>query len=127
MKRKPSRSGYAMLLVLAFLVLFFSAMSLAYSQLASLIRAETARARELQRDQGSVPALARALALLETGYPPSNFYVCGVTIDTAAGPRPFTITFSSQGSGNWSVHSAPTADNENPQPMPLLFTSQSPP
>jgi len=127
MKRTPRRSGYAMLLVLAFLVMFFSALSLAYSQLAALIRAETARAKELQRDQGCVPALARALALLETGYPTASPYVCGVTIDTAAGPKPFTVTFTSQGGGNWSVRSAPTAANEYPVPMPILFTSPTPP
>jgi hypothetical protein len=116
-----------MLLVLAFLVMFLSVLSLAYSQIASLIRAETARAQEAQRDQGSIPALARAMALLETGYPPTNPYVCGTVIDSLTGSREFTVTFTSQGAGNWSVDIAPTAADDNPLPMPLLFTSQTPP
>ena len=116
-----------MLLVLAFLVLFFSLLSLAYSQLGSLIRAKTVRAQELHRDQGSLPALGRALALLETGYPPASPYVCGVVIDTPTGSTAYTVTMTSQGGTNWSVHVAPTAVNESPLPMPVLFTSTSPP
>jgi hypothetical protein len=127
MKSKSSRSGYAMLLVLAFLVLFLSVLSLAYSQIASLIRAETARAQEALRDQGSIPALGRAMALLETGYPPTNPYECGTIVDSSMGSTEFTVTFTSQGSGNWSVDVVPTAAGDNPLPMPLLFTSQTPP
>ncbi|HEY1602001.1 MAG TPA: hypothetical protein VGG64_20530 [Pirellulales bacterium] len=127
MKRKPHRPGYAMLLVLAFLVMFFSVLALAYSQLGSLIRAETARAQTVTRDAGCVPALAQALELLETGYPPTNPFVCGVSINTSSGPQAFTVTFATQDVGNWSVQVAPTADNESPAPMPLLFTSTTPP
>lgn len=127
MKRKHHRPGYAMLLVLAFLVIFFALLSLAGSQLAALVRAETVRSNESQRDLGSVPALARALTLLETGYPPSNPYVCGATIDTPTGPSQYTVTFSSAATGNWTVHVAPTAEYESPAPMPLVFTAQTPP
>jgi hypothetical protein len=127
MKRKPHRPGYAMLLVLAFLVMFFSVLSLAYSQLGSLIRAETARAQAVTRDAGCVPALARGLELLETGYPPTNPYVCGVSIDTPSGTRAFTVTFATQGAANWTVQAAPTPDNESPAPMPILFTATTPP
>ncbi len=127
MRRQHNRSGYAMLLVLAFLVIFFSLLSLAFSQLAALVRAETVRANESQRDQGSAPALARALALLETGYPPSNPYACGATVDTPTGPSEYTVTFSSPAAGSWTIHVTPTADGESPAPMPLLFTSQTPP
>ncbi len=67
------------------------------------------------------------MALLETGYPPTNPYVCGVTIDTSTGPSAFTVTFVSQGGGNWSVNSAPTAADESPLPMPLVFAATSPP
>ena len=127
MKQKPDRAGYAMLLVLAFLVLFFSLLAMAYSQLASSLRAETVRAQQTQRDEGSVHALARGLALLETGYPPSSPYACGVTMTTSTGAHPFTVTFTLEAGGTWSVQSAPTAAGENPDPMPVEFTSQSPP
>jgi hypothetical protein len=113
--------------VLAFLVLFFSLLALAFSQLACLIRTETVRAQTLQRDQGTIPALARGLALMETGYPPTTPYACGVTIDTPSGPIEYTVTFTSQGAGNWSVQSAPTTAEESPPQMPLVFTAQLPP
>jgi hypothetical protein len=127
MKHKPNRAGYAMLLVLAFLVVFFSLLAMTYSQLASSLRVEAVRAKQLQREEGSLHALARGLALLETGYPSTDPYVCGVTIDTSTGSHSFTVTFASEGGGAWSLHSAPTAVGQNPEAMPLEFTSQSPP
>jgi hypothetical protein len=127
MKRKSDRGGYAMLLVLAFVTLFFSLLAVAYGQLVSSIRADTVRAQQLQRDEGSVHALARGLALLETGYPPSTPYACAVTIDTSTGSYSYTVTFTLDAPQSWSVTSAPTADGETPDAMPLVFTSQSPP
>lgn len=127
MTHKSERAGYAMLVVLAFLVFFFSLLAMVYSQLASSLRAETVRAQQLQRDEGSLHAVARGLALLETGYPSTDPFVCGVTIDTSTGSHPFTVTFASEVGGTWSVHSAPTAVGENPQAMPLEFISQTPP
>jgi hypothetical protein len=124
MKSTPPRSGYAMLLVIAFLVLFLSLLSLAYSQMATALRAEAAHAQQVRRDEGSIHALARALALLETGFPPSDPYVCGVTINTSRGASSFTITFASEGANSWSVHSAPTGAIENPPPMPSTFAPQ---
>ena len=121
MRQRSRRGGYAMLLVTGFLVLFLSLLSLAYSQLAAAIRIQTACALQSQRDQGSLPALARGLALLETGSPPSNPYVCAVTINTPTGPCSFTVTFASTGPNNWSVSSAPTAATDNPVPMPNTF------
>jgi hypothetical protein len=127
MKHKPNRAGYAMLLVLAFLVVFFSLLAMTYSQLASSLRVESVRAKQLQREEGSLHALARGLALLETGYPSTDPYACGVTIDTSTGSHSFTVTFASEGGGTWSLHAAPTVVGENPQAMPLEFTSELPP
>ncbi len=116
-----------MLMVLAFLVLFFSLLSLAYSRLGALIRAEAARTRQLQTDEGSVTAVARGVALLESGYPPTNPYICGVAIDTSAGTRTFTVTIASPANGSWTVSAVPAAEGDNPQAMPLVFTSTTPP
>jgi hypothetical protein len=121
MKRRRHRSGYAMLMVLLFLILIFSLMALAYGQLGSALRAEGARAQQVQRDVGSVAALARALALLETGYPPANPYTCGTSVSTSTGTASFTLTFTSLGNNTWSVQSAPTAPGDSPQPMPNSF------
>jgi hypothetical protein len=121
------RQGYAMLLVLAFLVFMFSLLGLAYRPLGSLLRAETLRVHQVTRDEGSIRALAKGLALLETGYPSTNPYVCGTSIVTSSGTRAFTVTFAELGGNHWSVRAAPTADGENPQAMPTAFSSTTPP
>ena len=121
MRPTSARSGYAMMLVLVFIVLFLALLGVAYRQTAAALRIESVRSLQIQRDEGSIHALARALALLETGNPPSDPYVCGVTITTSTGPHSFTVTFTSEGSNHWSVHSAPTPPNANPQPMPSSF------
>ncbi len=110
-----------MLMVILFLILMFSLLTLAYSQLGSALRAEAARAQQVQRDTGSVPALAQALALLETGYPPASPYICGTSINTSTGAVAFTVTFTSLGSNTWTVQSTPTAPGDNPQAMPSTF------
>ena len=121
MRVTSSRSGYALMLVLVFIVLFLALFGVAYRQTAAALRIESVRSQATQRDEGSLHALARALALLETGNPPSDPYVCGVTIDTSFGPRSLTVTFASEGTNDWTVHSAPTPPNANPQPMPSSF------
>lgn len=114
-----------MLMVLMFLVITVSLMTLAYRQLGVVLRAESIRLKQQQRDEGTLQAAAAALALLETGTPPSDPYVCGTTIVTAIGSKAFTITFASQGTGVWQVQSAPTAAGESPIAMPSTFAPQS--
>jgi hypothetical protein len=110
-----------MLMVILFLVLMFSLLSLGYSQLGSALRAEAARAQQVQRDEGTIPVLAMALALLETGLPPVSPYVCGTSVTTSTGTFAFTVTFTSLGNNTWSVQSSPTAVGDSPQPMPNSF------
>jgi hypothetical protein len=121
MKNKAARHGYALVLVLIFTVLLLSLVGVAYRQIGSALRLESVRTAQVIRDEGSLQALARALALLGTGPPPSNPYVCDATINTSSGSRVFTITMSSEIEGQWTVHSAPTLPNENPDPMPETF------
>lgn len=121
------RNGYAMLIVLAFVALFSSLLAIACSQMSSSILTETARTRQLLRDQGSIHALARGLALLETGFPPSNPYACEVTIDTDTGSHPYTVTFALEAPGRWLVKAAPSTPDQQAEAMPLVFISQSPP
>jgi hypothetical protein len=116
-----------MLLVLAFLVLFFALLAGAYSQLATSLRSETARVQQVQRDEGTTHALARGLALLETGYPPASPYMCAVTILTSTGPQQYTVSFELESPGNWSVRAAPTSEDESPAAMPTAFVSATPP
>jgi hypothetical protein len=110
-----------MVLVLMFIVLFLALLGVVYREVAGALRIESLHSVQVRRDQGSVPALARALALFETGLPPSNPYVCGVTVDTPGGPRAFTVTFATQDGVTWQVGSSPAADGETPPPMPDFF------
>lgn len=121
MRAGTSRRGYAMVTVLVFMALLLSIYGVAYRQIAAALRIETARTLLRQRDEGSLPALARGLALLETGLPPQDPYICAVSIDTSTGLRSFTVTFASETGANWSVHAAPTQPLENPDPMPATF------
>jgi hypothetical protein len=123
MKREIKRPGYAMLLVLVFLILMTSLLALAYGQLASVLNNERVRAQQVQRDTGSTQAVASALALLETGFPPSSPYTCDVTINTSAGASSFTVIFTSQGANVWSVNSAPSVPGDGNPPMPSTFGS----
>jgi len=106
------------LIAVALLLLLYS---LAYRHTTAALRVETVRAQQQQRDEGTIHAIARGLALLETGLPPSAPYVCGVTITTSTGPNSFTVTFTSEGGDNWSVRSVPTLQGDVPQPMPDTF------
>ena len=124
MRTGTPRRGYAMVMALVFIALLLSIYSVAYRQVGAALRIETARILLRQRDEGSVQALARGLALLETGLPPQNPYTCAVTFDTSTGERSFTVTFSSAVANNWSVHAAPTQPPENPEPMPASFAQE---
>jgi hypothetical protein len=121
MKTNRPRHGYAMMLVVIAIVVLLLLYSVAYRHTAAALRVETARVQQLQRDEGTIHALARALALLETGLPPTDPYVCGVTITTSLGPSLFVVTFSSEGGPNWSVNARPPMLAEDPDPMPASF------
>lgn len=120
------RPGYAMMLVLVFIVVFLAVLGVAYRQTAAALRLESVRSQQVRRDEGSVHALARGVTLLETGLPPANPYLCAVTLNTSSGPRTYTVTFTSEGGTNWAVHAAPSAPGENSPPMPSTFAPDTP-
>jgi hypothetical protein len=124
MKAGTPKRGYAMVMALVFIALMLCVYSVAYRQVAAALRLETARTLQRQRDEGSVEALARGLALLETGLPPQDPYVCAVAIGTSRGERSFTLTFASEGEHSWSVHVLPTQPPDSPEPMPVSFAEQ---
>jgi len=118
---RPHRSGYALIMVLVFMVLFAAIVGVAFRRLGSAIRTESAHAIQLRRDAGSLQALAKGLSLLETGLPSENPYVCGTTIDTPDGPRTFTVTFTQEEGTSFSVRAAPSLPDEVLTPMPDNF------
>jgi hypothetical protein len=123
--QKTPRRGFAMMLVLVFIVLFMAMLGVACRQTASALRIETVRASQIERDEGSMHAVARGLALLESGLPPADPYECAVEINTSIGLRSFTVTFASDGAGNWSVNSKVTEEGSYPIAMPTMFTPPS--
>lgn len=123
MTARPPRRGYAMVLVLVFIALMLTFYGVAYRHVAAAVRIETARTLQEQLAEGSVHAIARGLALLETGLPPQDPYICATTIDTSLGGRSFTVTFSSETDGTWTVHAGPTLPPDAPEPMPETFAT----
>lgn len=121
MRYHRPRRGYVLLFVLAFLLVFLGLLGVACRQTAGALRVEAVRKQQAVRDQGSVHALARGMALLETGRPPSNPYVCGLSIDTPLGVRAYKVTFTSSGNDSWTVSVALATDGDDPTPMPSIF------
>jgi hypothetical protein len=124
MRPRPQRRGYAMVVVVMFVILFLGLWSLAARQVSSLLRVEQARAHRVARDVTNLPArraLAQALAALQVGYPPRNPYVCQVSIDG----NPFTLTFAIDTSSNdthaWEVQAATNTDTSLPTLAPSQF------
>jgi hypothetical protein len=122
MNHRTGRRGYALVIVIAFMTLLFSLSALVYSHLGAALRVELVQSAQKVRDEGAMHALAQALALLQTGTPPSNPYEGGVTIETSAGTRAFTVTMSSDDGLQWTIHVALTPDGESPEPMPSAFS-----
>ena len=122
----PTRRAYAMVLVVLFQVLFLALLGVAFRELAATIRAVSLEQLQADRDEGSLHAVARGLALLETGLAPTSPYLCCATIDTATGPKSFRVTFTLETGTTWSVRSAPAAPDEILSPMPGTFAVPPP-
>ena len=119
--RPTGRQGYTMLLVLVFLVLMMGLTSIAYRQVAAMLRVESARTSQASRDAGSLTVAARALSLLQTGTPPTNPYECDITLDAIPTAKTYTVTMTSNVANQWTIHVEPTTDGESPTPMPATF------
>ena len=128
MNTRPTRRGYAMVLVLVFIATLLCLHSVAYRHVAAALRIEKARVLQRDRDEGRIHALARGLRLLETGLPPSAAYACGVTIQTPTGQRAFTVTFTLESAEEniWLVAAKPAGPFEDPPPMPAMFAESGP-
>ena len=104
------RRGYTVMLVLVFLILLLSVIGLTYRQAASVLRLEAARSKQILRDEGSLQAAARAVAMLENGPPPTDPFVTTLAVSTSAGGRSYQVTFASEptaGAGHWVIQVVP--------------------
>jgi len=117
-RRLPNRRGYALVVVLLFNVLFLMLLGVAWRHMVGVIRVATVRAEQVQRDEGVVCALARAMHMLETGRPPigsDSTYQCYTTIGLGF----FLLTFTPGTDPSveaWSVTA--TAQSTQPSGVP---------
>ena len=65
-KGRSNRRGYALMLVMVFVVLFAAILGVAWRRVGSALRIEHLSELRKQCDQGSVQVLAQAMRLLET-------------------------------------------------------------
>ena len=122
-RASTARRGFAVILTLFFVLLCTAMLGVLFRFAAATIRIESQRAVQSRCDEGSIRVMARAMAILETGLPPQDPYVCAATIDTSGGPRCFTVTFTGEDGGTWLVRSEPTVGALSPPPMPDTFAS----
>jgi hypothetical protein len=119
---RAPRSGYAMLAVLVFLAVSMVFIGLGQRRISALLRIEKARIADDDFNDGAVQAAGKALALLETGSPPSNPYDCGVTLTTSAGNVSYQVSFTSTVTNEWTIQVTPIASLGSLPTMPALFT-----
>jgi hypothetical protein len=95
------------MLVMVFLVLLLSMLGMTYRQVASALRIEMARSRQIIRDEGSMQAVAGALAALQAGPLPTQPTVTVVPIATSVGLRSYVVTVTPMGGSQFSVNATP--------------------
>jgi hypothetical protein len=121
--KASSRSGYAMTVVLIFLILLFALWSTVYRTTSSLLRIETNRVLQQTRDQGAMNALAQAVQLLQYSTPsdPTNpsrtQFTYGVQVSVPATiigesctTSDFTVVYTARpdlGTYRWQVQVSP--------------------
>jgi hypothetical protein len=117
----PKRRGYALTVVLIFLILLFALWSAVHRSTSSLLRLETDRVLQQARDQGTMNAVGQALQLLQYARPsdPTNpsrslfVYGVSVTVRSANGScttADYTVQFSplpQEGPNRWQVQVNP--------------------
>jgi hypothetical protein len=104
--RASKRRGYALTLVIIFLVLFLAMLGMAYRQTAAVLRVETVRSVQTRRDQGCLLAAVQCIHYLETATSPTSPQVFTVN----GFPNTFTVTFSQDLVDHtvWTITAVPT-------------------
>ncbi len=122
MRHRPrQRPGYAMVMALLLVLLCLATWSVTYNQTASALRVETLQVQQAPRNEGALLAVAKGVALLETGNPPASGSAYGVTVNTSAGSRTYVVTFTAESSNGWAVSATPSALGQVLLPLPATF------
>ena len=111
MSRASSRRGYAMVIVVIFIVLVNLFFVLGWKHISMAIRVQDTFQNAKQRDEGALLALATAVAQMQTEYPTkdtlTNTYCYGVMVDSQqfkviyTPPDPFDPDTTD--THNWSI------------------------
>jgi hypothetical protein len=123
-RKNPVRSrrrGYALLAVLLFLAVSLIFIGVGQRRISSQLQLERARMEVEDFNEGPIQAAAKALSLLETGFPPSDPYECGVTLSTDAGQRVFSVRFVQSDADQWTIQVAPVDSMGSLPAMPAVF------
>jgi hypothetical protein len=103
-----ARPGYTLTIVLVTVMLLFAIWSFAMRTTSSLVRIETNRVLQQERDQGAMNALGQALQLLQYSTPSNSnrtVFTYGVTINvpnTSGGCTPIAYTILYTAPGNYT-------------------------
>ena len=128
MRRRGTRPGFALLLVVLSTTALLAAWGVAAQQTTDLVRLKEAlKAREqsalLDSGRCRTLALAYGLAMLETGYPPPELmvddeYRCNISLSLpGVGAVLYTLTFRYiEGTEDWTVQADPAVDPSLPGP-----------
>lgn len=120
--KRPPRRGYALLMVLVFVMLFLAMLGVAWRQIGAVLCIEAVRAKQVSLDQCSLRAVAKGLRLLETGLPSENEVSYSTTIDE--GSQWYKVTFTRDPADEtvWTVSAiavpGPTEDENLPTILP---------
>ena len=118
--------GFAMLMVLVFIMASLLTMTAGYEYLRQVIAAEEAGDRVPDGGDGIAEALGIGVARLQTGEPPRNDYTCRVILRTSAGDASlhYDLIHKKQGQDRWLVEAQP-ADDSEPE-CPPVFSDECP-
>ena len=113
MARLRGERGFILVAVSVMGLLMMAIWAVAYRSTADLIRVEALHVERDARDVSVTRALAAALALLETGEPPSDPYACLFTITEGAATYTCTGTYASVVyPDTWTVTATLSTDDE---------------
>ena len=126
-RRRHQRRGYAMVMVVLFVTLMLGLWGLASREIGAMLRIEQARAARVKRDMDTLPAkmaLARAMAALEVGFPPSSPMTRGLKVGNSF----FSLTFvrDPHQPDEWIIQVAPAAEEVFPPLDPSMFSATTP-
>lgn len=126
MKRRRNQRGYGLGGTMIFLVLVALIWEGIFFQMASYLRAEKALSEWRMGELGCTRAMAWSLALLETGVPPENPYICRMA-PMGDSSQMFVATFRRAGRSRYTVSVRPIDIGDEFLPIaPAAFGSRRP-